>query len=430
MSTRSWITLWSLHVLLIAAGVTAATIHWQRKPWRPALPPLRDVPLSVEPQYNYPIVVTDEQLRSVLSKLIPRDFGKQTRINHVDHALRFWGVEAEFNHPEFAEAKFSETEPDVLSGPGVLSGREMLALLTDHRRFTQRYGAEATPLLIDDGSGIRVEVNQGITTSSHVDHTMAGLAEVGTPLDFVIQTPERQTTYRSIVEQALRDFSLNQIEYEWSAVTFALLVKSDTHWVTHEGQRMTFDRIARRMMRQEMPQGVCFGNHRLHALVMLLRVDSETPILSPQRRRDIMDYLHGMTRRLVQTQHPSGFWNVDWPVRRPDHGRPSRKEGDRLGDRIIATGHALEWWALAPRELHPPRHVLASAGQWLARTVEELSAEQIQDYYTYLTHAGRSLSLWRGVRPAEVSLGGANDTLQLSAKAQGGGKEPRTDREG
>jgi hypothetical protein len=40
----------------------------------------------------------------------------------------------------------------------------------------------------------------------------------------------------------------------------------------------------------------------------------------------------------------------------------------------------------------------------LARTVEEMSAEDVQSNYTFLTHAGRALALWRGVRPADVQL--------------------------
>ena len=41
---------------------------------------------------------------------------------------------------------------------------------------------------------------------------------------------------------------------------------------------------------------------------------------------------------------------------------------------------------------------MAAAGQWLVRTIDELSEEDVVEYYTFLTHAGRSLALWRGVR--------------------------------
>ena len=77
-------------------------------------------------------------------------------------------------------------------------------------------------------------------------------------------------------------------------------------------------------------------------------------------------YLRGMTDTLVRTQSPDGFWDGDWP--QPASGvKPDHSSGDVLMDRILSTGHSLEWWSLAPEELHPPRNVLASAGRGWCR---------------------------------------------------------------
>jgi len=70
--------------------------------------------------------------------------------------------------------------------------------------------------------------------------------------------------------------------------------------------------------------------------------------------------------------------------------------------RIIATGHALEWWSLAPEELLPPRETVVRAVRWVVGTVDELSEEEIQANISFLSHAGRALSQWRGREPAEV----------------------------
>ena len=70
--------------------------------------------------------------------------------------------------------------------------------------------------------------------------------------------------------------------------------------------------------------------------------------------------------------------------------------------RLLATGHALEWWAMAPEELHPPREVMVRAGQWLAREIEVMDQETVLRNYTFLSHAGRALSLWRGGFPCQV----------------------------
>jgi len=354
-----------------------------------ALPPLRPEPLVVEPRFDYEVVVTDEQLARVLARLGLEFQGSQTRIGFTDHALRFWTPAARFADPK------------------LMSGEDMRRLLTDQRRFEEVYGRDADPLLIDEGRGVRVRAFEGNTSSSHVDHTLACLAEVGTPLDFPIITSGKQTTFRAIVEQSLRDFSLNQFEYEWSALAYVLLLPPTRSWHTSEGQEVSFDTLAERIMRETLPRGVCSGQHRMHALVMFLRIDDqmaetgEQRILSPPRRSQIIEYLQGITASFVRHQHPDGFWNGAWPTAAPESSTPSDREGDLLRDRIIVTGHVMEWWALAPPEILPERTVLASAGQWLVRTIDSLSPEQLREFSSFLSHAGHALALWRGQDPAE-----------------------------
>lgn len=374
-----------VHAVLLCVVVAAGAYRAQALTATRALPTLRDEPLTVEPTYDYNVVITDEQLDRVLTKLRPRFESEKTKINHVDHALRFWTLGADFG-----------------DDPAYFSGYGMRRLLLNHGEFAKVYGEDEPPLLLDDRPGVSVRTQQGNRTSSHVDHTMACLAEVGTPLDHPVVLPTRETTFRELVEQSLREFSINQIEYEWSALTYALFLPPERSWTTTEGQQMTFDLVAQRIMRERLPRGVCFGNHRLHTLVMFLRIDDQISILEPATREEIMEFLANATQLLVQHQHPDGFWNDGWPLQTPESPTPTEREGDRIAERILATGHALEWWSLAPEELHPPRHVLAAAGQWLVRTIDELSEQETLDYYTYLTHAGRALSLWRSRNPAQV----------------------------
>lgn len=385
--------LFALSQLLVVGAVLAAVgVRWADATKLPDIPELSAKPTEITPLYDYDVVVTDEQLSRVLTKLRPRLTGEKTKINHLDHALRFWGVQAKFkgdNHP---------------------SGAEMRRVLVDNRRFAKLYGkvGEEKPLLMNTPDGVAVRTAEGDMSASHVDHTVASLAEVGTPLDFPVETPQGPTTFRAMVENALRNFRNNQVEYEWSAMTFAMFLPPHTSWRTKEGQEMNFDRLAERIMRQDQPDGVCFGNHRLYSLVVLLRVNEETPIITPETRAKIVNYLRDMTERLVKNQHPDGFWNSEWPKSKPTDSKPSNVDGDRLNDRIIATGHALEWWAMLPKdlaaELHPPRAVLAAAGQWIVKTVDSLTDEEIPNYFTFLSHAGRSLALWRNRYPYQVAL--------------------------
>lgn len=368
-------------LLLIGAAAVWAGVrvqHWQRAE---SLPPVRSTPRVIAPLYDYDVVVSDHDLQEILAKVRLVDQGADTRVNQVDHCMRYWGAAAEFDEPQY------------------FSGQAMRELMTDHRLFVARYGTETPPLLIDAEQGVRVRVEAHVAASSHVDHTLACLAEVGTPLDFPLVTPTRTTTYRAMLEQSLRDFSLNQTEYEWSVLAYALYLEPNAGWTTSEGQQITFDMLARRLMREPLSRGVCFANHRMYSLAVLLRVDEQEQLLSGEVREEVLDYLRGITATLVQHQHPTyGYWNGNWPFAAPREG----DEFDTLSDRILATGHALEWWAIAPAELHPPRPVLAAAGQWLVRTIESLDTAGVEQNLTFLSHACRALTLWRGHEPAAL----------------------------
>jgi hypothetical protein len=395
-SARAVLPLWAF-VVLQGLCVTAAAgygVHRFQLITADHVRPTPNLePLEVKPLYDRPSVVSDEQLATVLELLQPRLRGQSPKINHVDHALRFWGVEAEFDDPE------------------CLSGIEMRELLLDHRAFAAAWGPETKPFLIPDTASdadyISFRTKSGDATASHYDHSLAGLAEVGTPLDYPVITPIGERPLGAALAYSLEQFSLNQEEYEWSTLALLHYCPDTPRWFSTEGQEITWDRLADRLMRQRLAQGVCFGNHRLHALAMLLRVDAEQhKLLSDAMRERVIGHLQDATARLVATQHADGYWDGRWPGEEPDGPQPGTLEGPFgiEADRLLATGHALEWWALAPPEVQPPPETVDRAGQWLCRRIPELSPGQLKQYYPFLTHAGRALALWRGKFPHQVKL--------------------------
>lgn len=387
MKSKNQIAFWGLQLVLVGGLLGLAASRYEEFKAPRLLPEPETEVVRVRPVYNEPDMISDEQLNHVLEKLKPRLRGLQPKINHVDHALRFWGVEATFTDEE------------------CLSGVEMRELLLDHRRFSQAWGPKAKPFLIPDTrGGVTLRTKEGLATASHVDHTIAGLAEVGTPLDYPVITPSGEYELRDVFNESLRKFSLNQTEYEWSTLAYLHYIPHVKTWYTTEGQKITWERLADRLMRQRLAQGVCFGNHRLHALAMLLRVDESHDLLSPEARSRIINFLQDATRRLIVSQHSDGYWAGDWPGEEDDGPQPASFQS-RLGpvaDRILATGHALEWWAFAPPEVLPPLEVRVRAAQWLVKTINDLTPLQVRRYYTFLSHAGRALSLWRGHFPAEI----------------------------
>jgi hypothetical protein len=374
-----------IQVLVVGIAVTATAFRLTRdEHTSQPLPPARTVPLTVEPLYDRPEVVSDEQLAAVLYKLRPRLAHAQPKINHVDHALRFWGAEAEFSDPE------------------CLSGAQMRDLLLNHERFVVAWGKETEPLLKQEEYGWGFRTQEGLATASHVDHTLAGLAEVGTRFDHPVFTPDGEIGVCTLMEAAVRSLDLQQVEYEWSSLAFALYLESMGGWRDLNGQEVTFDRLAERIIRERLKLGVCYGNHRLHTLVIFLRVDDVHPILSPGCRQRVIDHLKETTKVLVASQDPAGCWNQYWATGTPPQPDDAMEQ-DIIDDRgrcIVATGHVLEWWALAPENILPPPQVIERAGQWLAGQVMNMNDDEIQEGYTGLSHVGRALALWRGHFPA------------------------------
>lgn len=347
-------------------------------------PTLANEPTSVEPRHDIPEIVSDQQLAQVLYKLRPRFRHGSPKINHVDHALRCWGAEVSFADPQF------------------VSGDEMRRLLTDHEAFKTAWGDQTRALLMDREHGVAYRTQQGDASASHVDHTLGTLAECGTPLDFPIRLAGRSATLRDVLQQALASFDINQVEYEWTTLALALYATDGRSWYTPEGDRIDFNRLAQRIMRQKYGQGVCYGNHRLYSLTVLLRLDHEKHLLTVATRQDLLVHLSEATRRLKENQHADGYWDRNWHDLKVSANDDDLALGGPLSRRILSTGHALEWWAMAPAELHPPRETLVRAGQWLVREIDGMSAKSIADNYTFLSHAGRALALWRGRFPASV----------------------------
>ncbi len=381
LSTRAVVWL-VCHAIILGGGLTWAALRHQQLEDAKALPAAQTNPPVVAPRYNVPEIVSDDQLQRVLHKLRPRLRHHNPQVNHLDHALRFWGVEAQFNDPE------------------CYSGQELRDVLLDYRLFSKAWEKGTKPLMVKTSYGVRPRLQTGPATASHVDHTLACLAETGTPLDYPVLTGPGaggQRTVNDLYQSAIKSFSLNQVEYEWSTLTFALYSPTNRSWFTTEGQRISFDDLANRIMRQKLTQGVCSGNHRLHTLAILLRLHEQQPLLSEAMREQIIGHLNSVTRQLVAHQAADGCWDLNWDGSKLENEtQPARTR------QILATGHALEWWAFAPETVHPPRESLVKAGQWLVNTIDGMTDREIATSYTFLSHAGRSLALWRGKFPAQA----------------------------
>lgn len=295
-------------------------------------------PARAEPFYDDPEVVSDEQLAAVLKKVLPRFDRMHLRPNYVEHALRIWGSEIEF------------TNDELISGP------EMVRFLTDTSKYIESWKDEAPPILKPTRTGVAIRWGPDRTASVHHDHLVTCLTEAGVSLDTDIYLPARRSKVRDLVSEAIRDFRVDEREVEWSVMTFGLWLAPEdiTEWVNGDGRRITFDLIARRLMRSQRKQGVCLGTHRVYSLALLLQLQDryDEDLLQADTRALVQEYLMQTCQLISTTPDTDGSWPPNWPdgVRSTELEDPQQP----FYRRVISTGHHLEWLAIAPEQFHPP----------------------------------------------------------------------------
>lgn len=338
-------------------------------------------PLRIAPLYNRPDLVSDEQLAAVLRQVRPPFARTQMKPNHVEHALRAWGVRAEFQDPE------------------IVSGREMMEFLTDHAKYIASWGEAVRPLLLERPTGVAIRWEKEQNASFHHDHWLACLTEAGAPLNTPVYGPSRVNhTLADVLQEALRDFRLDERETEWTAMAFGLWISPTRSWRGGEGRDYSFDLLVDRLRRGQKQTGVCAGTHRVYSLMLLVRLDDEFNILSDAARQDAWDYLSTVRDAINASQLPDGHWPSNWPDGARAVEQPIEED---LYKQVIATGHHLEWLSIAPPELHPDAEKVQRAMNWVIETTVSRPHEEIKQNYTFFSHVGAALANWRQVHPAD-----------------------------
>jgi hypothetical protein len=375
---------WALPAVLLLAALglyRLAYSHVQPPVWNPA----SKTPARIGPLYDWPEVATDEQLRVVLERMQPP---AAINSNKWLHALRLWGPKAEFAPiPPVAADKPSPQRP---------SGRELLAYFLDDNAFRARNGETVPPLFRIGPDGIEArEVTFGDkfngTAAAHRDDVLATFAESNVPLDTPLVTRDGTTT----VEQLLRDtysrYHPHQHEYEWSIISYLRYLYPQDLPTNRYGERIRLADMVDEIVDAPLLHGICAGLHRMEAAVLLWRLDEQHHALPPAARAKLANHLLRVRQILTQSQQVEGMWTRAWP----DGAAAAKKDKGNRYDQLLATGHVLEYLALAPQEFQPPRESIVRAGQWLARAVAEEDPATLEKNYGPFTHAARALSLWR-----------------------------------
>jgi len=382
----------TLPVLIVAAGllayrltvgktVTPKQTFGQPKAWQ------------IVPRYNEPRVATDAQLHAVLKRMLPPTGPPNT--NKMHHALRMWGTEANFHDPD------------------LLTGVQMRDYFLNDGEFRRQAGQHVPPLFRTTPQGtVVVRSFEGgdrfaVTSSHHADDLLATLVKAGVSGNAPLTTRNGTTTFGVLLDTAMRRAHRAQHENEWMMIAYARCVFPLPAWKNIYGETVRADDLIDEVIDRKLHRGACAGTHRLEALTLLLRADEHAPSLSADKKQKIVDHLTEMSRLLEASQSIEGYWTRHW------HEGDQAHEGEigSLYDRLLATGHHLEWLALAPREVLPPRETIVRAGQWTVRAMLEVDEPTLSAKYGPISHAARALCLWRKMEPFQAWTEG-NQTSQ------------------
>ncbi|MEZ6056051.1 MAG: hypothetical protein R3C01_05035 [Planctomycetaceae bacterium] len=355
----------------------------------------RSEPLQFAPLYDredLPEIISEEDAAYILSRIRPRFGRKDLRPNLLEHALRAWSLEAKF------------------ADPAVLSGSEMADVLMDHGKYLASWGGKAEPLLEMHDQGISIRWGRERSGSVHHDHWLASLTEAGVHLDTPVSAlrpaeataqfgPNGQMTIEHVLREALRDFRLDERETEWTAMAFGLWLPPTKEWVGSGGRIYSFDLLADRLLRGHCEKGVCTGTHRLYSLVLLLRIQEQFPgTLSSETEARITQHMLNVKQWITDSQFEDGHWSSDWSDGADAKAKP---RADTLDKQVIATGHHLEWQAIAPARFRLTDDQNRKAFDWLLATMRKNpSHDHILGYYTFYSHVGNAAALWRKTNPA------------------------------
>ena len=323
------------------------------------------------------IEVTGSELDRVLSRLRAT---KGMSASELFHAIHLFGG-------------------DVLTPPGSLAGdrRRVLDVLLDVPAAAQLFDGAQT--LATTRYGVRSPLNdpgllgtQQGGAQAHRGQLLAVLAAQGVPGDRPIRLGDgTPRVVKAIRDDLAANFSMEG-EIAWDAVALAFY-HDGRGWTNKFGHRFTFDQVADELARRNPALESCSGTHALISLTTLVKVDGRKPILSPEARSRAILTLARQVERARASQREDGGWEIDWYMpgpRRPSEGKASSPE-----DRLLATGHLVEWLMLLPEPLRPGVEVLEPGARWLKSALAAMPDDPawVDKNYCPIVHAARSLKL-------------------------------------
>lgn len=352
-------------------------------------------------------LIGDAELRPVMKAVYPY-FDRQQMMNAIPvgsilHALRLWGSEATFKR--------------VLERPAPTNGAKMLAIALEHDTFMRNCHLYGPGMLRRSEFGIEVITKRDFSfeyssAATHFGELSSVLAEIGVPADQPVHTLD---AYDGMVAEIIADDAARCVsgtELEWVTCTLSCYAVDNRKWTNRFGEVYSFDRLAQELLVQPIGVGACSGTHVPYALMTLLRADDRAHLVSATTKRSIENYFVNLCVLLTERQTADGCWTQHWesPSAKPLRNAVQMDTAEFMGA-VRATGHHLEWMALAQSpNLRPSNAVARRAVTFLLGNWSRIETILNEDWHEYgnVSHVARCLSLLSGYPSGRAFLDAQN----------------------
>jgi hypothetical protein len=221
------------------------------------------------------------------------------------------------------------------------TGTEALRILTDEQQAIEILGASP---LVRTRNGIRYRLSgpeEAIPGKhigeTHRDQCLSVFAVLGLPLTTPVVLKEKRFTVADLLRESVANFSLDQHEIEWTAVSYASYIPPSKSWTNRFGEKTSFSELLSFLIAQDIEGRSCAGTHLLQAIMQIQAADREHGILEPPARIKARHFMEDTLRRIYGSQQLDGSWTSQW-----------HRSGTPVADdtsfqyRLIVVGHMLE----------------------------------------------------------------------------------------
>lgn len=288
--------------------------------------------------------------------------------------------------------------PAVRPASWDLAAKALIDRLLDNRKLKEAYGQDDVIRTTDLGarylSGPFSPTAIASSRPSHAFQELAVFGEVGLPsrqrifVDVVCSTAivDCLTDMTSMLQ--LR--STMRGEPEWPTQILAYYLADHNVWQNRWHENISIDRWCLYILGREPETFGCGGTHYLMSLVLLMRADDQSNLLSIETRDRLTSRVMEMLLRLTRRQLPDGSWGGDCLATEPSSVASLPFEAE-LGKTFI-TGHILEALALLPPEMAPNLAMTDRALALLARSITIIESLDSIPSYCSVAHAAGVLA--------------------------------------